>query len=641
MLNKKALAASVSAPPAIYPEDVFSTFLYTGNGSTQTITNGIDLAGEGGLVWQKVRSTTGSHFLADTNRGNTKYIQTEATGNEDTVTTRITSFNSDGFSIGDAGSFNTNSNTYATWTFRKAPKFFDVVTYTGNGVAFRTGIPHNLGSTPGMIIVKKIDNTSDWKVWHRSLGFSNSILLNSTAAANSDTASLDDARYQGYIYSANSTTFATDAGSSDNVTQINENGATYVAYLFAHDAGGFGESGTDNVISCGSFVGGTTNTINLGYEPQYILYKASSDTSAWRVIDTMRGLKADIGSGDGVLSPNTSDAETSHGALKITSTGFEEAAASGITYIYMAIRRPMKVPTTGTEVFAMDTLGATSPTPPGFNASFPVDLGFYKNKASGTGIWFFADRLRGATYLSSNSTAAETAESLFKFDYQNGWSADSGVSTNIPSWMFRRAPNFFDVVCYTGTGTARTVAHNLGVAPELMIVKCRSTAGTDWQIYSATLGATHRLEFTSGGPSTSIVYWNNTAPTSSVFTVGTSNRTNESGDKFVAYLFASCPGVSKVGSYTGNGSSQTINCGFTAGARFVMVKRTDSTGDWVVLDTARGIVSGNDPFLQLNLTAVEVTGEDIVDPDSSGFIVNSTTENINASGGTYIFLAIA
>ena len=102
------------------------------------------------------------------------------------------------------------------------------------------------------------------------------------------------------------------------------------------------------------------------------------------------------------------------------------------------------------------------------------------------------------------------------------------------------------------------------------------------------------------------------------------------------------PGVSKVGSYTGNGSSQTINCAFTTGARFVLIKRTDSTGGWLVWDSARGIVAGNDPYLALNSTAAQVTSDDSVDTDNTGFVVNQVAaSNINVNAATYIFLAIA
>jgi hypothetical protein len=124
--------------------------------------------------------------------------------------------------------------------------------------------------------------------------------------------------------------------------------------------------------------------------------------------------------------------------------------------------------------------------------------------------------------------------------------------------------------------------------------------------------------------------------------VGSSAATGSSGGSYIAYLFATCPGVSKVGSYTGTGTTQTINCGFTGGARFVMIKRTDSTGDWFVWDTARGMIPANDPYLLLNSTAAEVTGTDYVDTTATGFEITSTAPAaINASGGTFIYLAIA
>jgi hypothetical protein len=256
------------------------------------------------------------------------------------------------------------------------------------------------------------------------------------------------------------------------------------------------------------------------------------------------------------------------------------------------------------------------------------------------------DRLRGAStnfynVLVTNTTAGEdigTGAGL-GFDnnigFVNSWSGSSYVW-----WNFRRAPSFFDEVCYTGTGSATTFTHNLGVVPELMIVKGR--AGTrGWRVYFGVNTKAAELNST-GSADTNSVFWNNTSPTSSVFTVGTDSDVNTSAVNYVAYLFATCAGVSKVFSYTGNGSSQTINCGFTGGARFVLIKRTDSTGNWVTFDTARGIVSGNDPALYLNSTAAEVTGVDAIDPDSTGFIVNQeSTFNLNVSSATYIGLSIA
>jgi len=210
--------------------------------------------------------------------------------------------------------------------------------------------------------------------------------------------------------------------------------------------------------------------------------------------------------------------------------------------------------------------------------------------------------------------------------------------------MFRRAPGFFDVVAYTGTNSARTVAHNLGAVPELIIVKNRDRSLTSWYIYSAAIGNTQKLVLNSSGAATTEPEaWNNTSPTNTVFTVGSAIDTNRNTDIYIAYLFASRPGVSKVGSYTGTGTTLNIDCGFTNGARFVLIKRTDGGGGgWYTWDTTRGIVAGNDPYLFLNFSQNEVTSTDYIDPLASGFqISSSASSEINGNGGSFIFLAIA
>jgi len=209
--------------------------------------------------------------------------------------------------------------------------------------------------------------------------------------------------------------------------------------------------------------------------------------------------------------------------------------------------------------------------------------------------------------------------------------------------MWRRAPHFFDVLAYTGNGTAgRTVSHNLGVAPEMMWVKRRNATDV-WAVYSEAVGNTGFLRLNqTNAITTTIQSWNNTSPTSSDFTLGDWAAVNTNNSTYIAYLFASAPGVSKVGSYTGNGSSQTINSGFTSGARFILIKRTDSTGDWYFWSNLGGIVSGNSPHQSLNTNSAPVTTNDSIDPASSGFIVNQVSAtNINVSSAEYIFYAIA
>jgi len=251
----------------------------------------------------------------------------------------------------------------------------------------------------------------------------------------------------------------------------------------------------------------------------------------------------------------------------------------------------------------------------------------------------------GGQHLVTSSTAAETSTNATQFWNNTGFQTSSGwSSTPMVYENFQRAPGFFDVVCYTGTGVAKTEAHNLAAVPELMIVKGRSLGGYSWFVYDVVSGNTKASLLNTTGIPTAYAppAWNDTTPTSTVFSVGTGSGVNESAQTYVAYLFATCAGVSKVGSYTGTGALQTVACGFTTGARFVLIKRTDSTGDWYVWDSARGISSSTDPYFLLNSTAAQVTGTDYVDTDVTGFKVTAAAPaGINASAGTYIFLAIA
>jgi hypothetical protein len=643
-----ASAASNSVTPVQidYIEDVFSTWLYTGNSSTQTITNGIDLAGKGGLVWIKDRSQAVLHTVVDTARGSTKIISTDTTSAQNTYTTAVTSFNANGFSLGndsDWGGSNTSGGTYASWTFREQPKFFDVVTWTGDGAAQKT-IAHNLGSAPGFIIAKSTSAIAFWTCYHRSLGEGKYIRLNTTGAQ---------------VTSANAW-ININASTFDAYDFINQSGQTYVAYLFAHNAGGFGLSGSDNVVSCGSYTGNgsaTGPTVTLGYEPQYVMVKRTDSTSNWTIFDNMRGMSQTSAN---LLYANLPDDEGigTQGWVVPTSTGFEidiassAVNASGGTYIYIAIRRgPMKVPTTGTSVFEPVTT-TSSANPLTVTTGFPVDLSIQRWTADGQPSNVL-DRLRGGSRTSyarllTTSTDAELTGTGAGIGFDsnttevdNGWI--SGTANKKIYWTFRRAPGFFDEVCYTGTGTTTTQTHNLQAVPELIIVKRRSGIAF-WQVYSATYGRNFYafLNSTQGFASDPGNAWGTTDPTTTTFSLSPTTETNASGSTYVAYLFATCAGVSKVGSYTGTGTTQTINCGFTGGARFVLIKAASTTGNWLVYDTARGMIPSNDPYLALNSTAAEVTGTDWVDTAATGFELSSNAGNLaNSSGVSYIFLAIA
>jgi hypothetical protein len=650
---------------ANYIEDVFSTYLYTGDSGTQTITNGVDLSTKGGMVWIKARQQTdnstspiGEHGIWDTARGVgtsgsvNKAIQSNSTLAENlgwTDADYISAFNTTGFTVQNAGG-NTSHRianhafqNYVSWTFRKQPKFFDVVTFTSSS-AGDTTFNHNLGVAAGCIILKNTQSADGWVVYHRSVGNNAFLRLNTTAAQDPLTGS----------FSVTSTSVTVNAS-----LLIDNN--TYVAYLFAHNAGGFGLTGTDNVISCGSMAvgGGVDAVVNLGYEPQWVMFKQAQagGSGNWRIADNMRGVSTGTTTGDKIISANLATAEADAGAnlIDFTSTGFiikDNVIQGGDPYIYIAIRRgPMKVPTTGTSVFS--PINVNNSTGTQNTTNFPVDLQIARNKASGQDTFFY-DRLRrvnttnvtdASPFLTSVSTAAEASATNRTRNWgSTGYFTPANFNdVDAIYWNFKRAPSFFDEVCYTGTGSARTVTHNLGVAPEMMIVKSRSNVA-NWPVYHSAMGNEFSVNLNGNGAASEVSFWNSTSPTTTVFSVDGSGAVNGSGQTYVAYLFATCAGVSKVGSYTGTGTTLQINCGFTTGARFVLIRRTgvNDGGDPYVWDSARGIVSGNDPYLLLNSTAAEVTSTDYIDTYSAGFEISSTAPAaINASGGTFIFLAIA
>lgn len=664
-------AAGAAGGGPVYVDDVFSNFRYQGNDNTHQIVNGIDLAGKGGLVWQKARSTySANHLLTDTVRGRTKYLSSnldsaEATAND----THIASFNNDGFTLGSGytayENFSGIIDGIMSWTFRKQPGFFDIVTYTGTGDTTggsptHRNIPHNLGVAPGMIITKRLDSAQNWYTWHRGVA-DDSAYFASTGFINLTS---DFGGYQGFATNANqtSTHFAVRQN-SDTADQTNRLGATYVAYLFAHDAQEFGENEDEAIIKCGSYTGNGSSTgpiIDLGFEPQWLIIKKSSGAAGWYMYDNIRGVAT--GGNDALLYADLSQLEQNNqNIVDFTSTGFQivnadgDINANGASHIYMAIRRPHKPASEFAATDLFNTVqGASSTANPGFNLGFAPDMAWEK-EINGTSGHYIGSRITGTSYMFTDSSGSEAQSAAITWDYMNGW-IDYFTNMNLfNAWGFKRAPGFFDVVAYTGSGSQSTVVkHNLGVVPEMVWRKRRDNTKS-WYIWASALsgagtaqanGNFYAFSSSHGFPTGEYFTGDSqfahlTPPTATEFTQGTLYQSSE---KYVTYLFASVAGLSKIGTYTGTGNDINVDCGFSAGARFVMVKRSDtsSTGDWYLWDSVRGIVAGNDPYLLLNTTAAQVTNTDYIDPLSSGFtITSSAPAAINASGGTYLFYAIA
>lgn len=623
-----------------YVDDVFSAYVRTGTGADVTVNTNIDMT-KGYMLWTKGRSGATDHAIYDSARGVTFDLASNLTSAQTTQSTGLKSVSGTGHTIGSLAKMNTNAATYVDWVFRKAQKFFDVVTYTGDGTSNRA-LSHQLNADVGMVMVKATSTTGDWWVFHRSA--TGDLVLNSTAAQTASKAN---------IPSATSSTFTVNGSA-------NANGVQYVAYLFAHDPS------AEGIIQCGSYVGNGSAVgpeVNLGWEPQFVLIKSATVHSAgWYLLDSSRGMPT--GGNDLALNANSSNAESSFGPanfIDVAATGFQlKTSDAGVngggspTYIYLAIRRSNKPPTSGTQVYnaiaRTGTGAAATVTGVGFAPDLVIPTVLISSGGNGS---TFHDRLRGKQNILfptgvNEELARVDANMYFRFGSDG---IEVGVdSTSYINYIgypyinhfFRRAKGFFDIVCDTGTGSTHGITHGLSATPEFIIRKSRS-GSTQWECWHSALAATEKLVLNStAAKETDTAAWNSTLPTFTQFTVGTGSNVNTNAATYVTYLFATLAGISKVGSYTGNGTSQTINCGFATGARFILVKRTDAAGDWYVWDSVRGIIAANDPHLSLNTTAAEVTTDDSVDPEAGGFIVNqNTATNINVNGGQYIFLAIA
>jgi len=368
------------------------------------------------------------------------------------------------------------------------------------------------------------------------------------------------------------------------------------------------------------------------------MIKRYDGTSNWTLMDIMRGYNDSFWN---PLYADTNNAESGFAATRgfPTSTGFEfdgQLSASA-NYIYMAIRRGgMQTPTAASDVFSIvqNTNTLVDNTKVDFGITPDMHIA---SRTTSDMSHFITNRLTGGKYLFTNSTSAESS-ALSSFNEEQTTVEYTGTASNDAGTYihhgWKRARGYFDVVTWSGNYTARTINHNLGVVPEMMWVKKRG-GNADWTIYHTGLGATKYLEFSAFSAGTNSARWNDTAPTSSVFTLGDHGNVNATGDDYIADLFATVAGVSKVGSFTQSGATN-ISCGFSGDTpSLIILKRTDDTGDWYTFDSTRGVVAGNDPYFTLNGSA-NTTNADIVDPYSGGFATTSSLTD-----GDYVFYAIA
>ena len=320
------------------PSDYFNTKLYTGTGASQSIT-GVGFQPD--WTWIKNRDGTDWHILTDSVRGATKELYSNATNAEATNVNQLTSFDSDGFSIGGASETGRSSNNFASWNWlasnttasntdgsitstvsANTTSGFSIVSYTGTGSVATVG--HSLGTTPSMIIIKNRSGVADWLVYHKSIGNTGGLYLNSTGVTVTASGFFNNT-------SPTSSVFTIGTGGTPN-----NNGSNYIAYCFA-EVKGFSKMGSyvGNGNADGTFV-------YTGFKPAWLLVKQTTGASQnWYLWDNKRDT---FNVTDTPLKPDEALAESGIGAYNIDllSNGFKfrgtetQINASGQTYIYMA-----------------------------------------------------------------------------------------------------------------------------------------------------------------------------------------------------------------------------------------------------------------------------------------------------------------
>ena len=324
----------------VKPSDYFNTKLYTGNGTTQSIT-GVGFQPD--FTWIKSRTSGAWHHMGDVVRGADKRLQTNSTNAESTSTTGITSWDSDGFSLGDNGDTNSNTNNFASWNWKangagssntdgsitstvsvNTTAGFSIVSWTGTGANATIG--HGLNSVPKMILLKCRTQPDKWIVYHNSIGNTKYLVLNGTDAETTSSTHWNNTSPTNSVFST---------GSSGNVSGVGE---TFIAYCFAEKTG---------YSKFGSYVGnGSTDGtfIYTGFKPAFVIYKGASGANTvdnWEMADNKRSVYNGV---ENVLYPNLSNAEGTGVTtrLDLLSNGFKmrtgatDYNGSGQTYIYMA-----------------------------------------------------------------------------------------------------------------------------------------------------------------------------------------------------------------------------------------------------------------------------------------------------------------
>ena len=680
----EALYTEEYCTPTIVPSEHFNTVLYSGNSGTQSITS-VGFAPD--FTWIKERTGTDHHRLQDTVRGAGYRLYSSTTSAEGYTNDSITSFDANGFSLGSSLGVNESGQDYVAWNFKaggdaientdgtitsqvsaNTEAGFSVVSYTGSGANATIG--HGLSVNPSMIIVKGRNTAYDWVVYNSNLGATQYIVLNKTDQALSASSVWNDTEPTNSVFSVGSN------------LATNQSADPKIAYCFAE---------VEGFSSFGSYVGtgASGNSIVTGFEPAFVMIKRTDAIGNWFMLDNKRdntnpnNLFLLANAADNEKDLQTTDALD---FVNFLENGFEVlnggafCNASGGSYIYMAFAAdPTAVEPTLEDSFNTVLYTGNRGTKEVTGIGFQPDFVWIKNR-NAIASNFLHDTVRGKNNnyyesLISNGTFAESTTNQAWHDsygwisdiYDGGFTVNQGSVIDDPSynntqdyvaWAWKGAeipainsngsiPSVvsanpaagFSIVSWTGNASTATIGHGLGLAPKMIITKARNVAGTRWNTFHASVGTGKYLSLeTANAASTFALAWP-TLPDEDVWYM--SSWENYTGENYISYVFAEVAGFSKFGSYSGTGASgNTVTVGFEPA--FVMIKRTDVAGNgWLIADNKRDTTNPIELFLSPNTSQAEFPITNGIDFNVTDFTIDSTNGSLNASGGTYIYMAFA
>ena len=684
----------------ISPSGNFNAVTYTGDGnSTQSITG---LGFKPDFVWIKTRTNAWSHTLMDSTRGINSILGSDGTSAESTYSSswrglygQLDSFDSDGFTVrkgtnAGGSNFNHSNTQYVAWCFKASGGTtstgsgtggitnittqvnnvlgFSIIKFT-EGTGTNSTVNHGLSSTPDLVISKRIStNNQGWFVHHKDLSGSQYLFLNTDAAAASSSSV-----WNGTAPDSTKITLGPWQTETDDYGAQNR-----IIYAFT-SVTGFSKIGKYTAVSGDNF-------IETGFKPKFLMIKCISHGSThWEILDSARSpgllsngsavrLRANDSSADGGFN-NTPVSFLANGFKinkDVTANSYGDYDTTGRTFMYMAFADdPATTTPTLADSFGIKTYAGNNTSQSITGVGFKPDLTWIKS-IDNTRDHNLTDSVRGITHPIYIESAAQLTNSTFLTSFDtDGFSIGNQAAANQSgenfvawNWKARGLPSIntdgnstsivsvnsnagFSIVRYIGNQTAgHTIGHGLGAVPEMIILKS-TNATKPWYVYHVGVDASNPAHYNLRWQATdarqnSATEFNDTAPTSSVFTLGTASGPNGTGDTYIAYCFRSISGYSKFGSYTGNGGNNRSITGLGFKPDFVMIKATSISSDWSIFDSTRG---GNKTLIAQS-NAAEVTNDSngyISSFDSDGFttqVGSSDDVNVNNFNETYIYWAI-